>query len=167
MRQATGGDQKGSPSRLLEKASLEKHDHESTAGAAAPWWRSTWPLCQVCMQGPGIELDQAQDAEILGEEKAFPKLSNGKATGKAGWPAELLRHATYHIQLEDGRRVNVWMLAPILAAFLTACFMQGRLPACVSSALVTPVHKKGAVADLPLTGPLQMGSRCTGCTPSF
>ena len=74
-------------------------------------------------------------------EKALPTLSNGKATGRAGWPAELLRHAAYHVTLDNGRKVKVWMLAPILASFLNACFSQGRLPACVSSALVTPIHK--------------------------
>ena len=41
----------------------------------------------------------------------------------AGWLAELLQHAPYHIQLEDGHKVKVWMLAPILAAFINACFM--------------------------------------------
>ena len=80
-------------------------------------------------------------------EKALPKLSNGKATGRAGWPAELLRHAAYHVTLDNGRKVKVWMLAPILASFLNACFNQGRLPACVSSALVTPIHKKGPAGD--------------------
>ena len=90
-------------------------------------------------------------------EEALPKLSLGKAVGKAGWPAKLLRHASYHIQLEDGRRVKVWMLAPILTAFLNACFMQGRLPACVSSASVTPVHEKGAEADTAHRRPIAVG----------
>ena len=49
------------------------------------------------------------------------------------------------------------MLAPILTAFLNACFVQGRLPACVSSALVTPVHKKGAVADTANYRPIAVG----------
>ena len=57
-------------------------------------------------------------------EKALPKLSNGKAPGKAGWPAKLLRHASYHVQLEDGCRVKV--LAPFMTAFPNACFMRGR-----------------------------------------
>ncbi|RYE04530.1 MAG: reverse transcriptase family protein [Rickettsiaceae bacterium] len=90
-------------------------------------------------------------------EKALPKLSNGKATGRAGWPAELLRHAAYHIQLDDGRRLKVWMLSPILTSFLNACFMQGRLPSCMSSALVTPIHKKGAVADPANYRPIAVG----------
>ena len=101
----------------------------------------------------------ALDASITQAEveKALPKLSNGKAAGNAGWPAELLRRASYHVQLEDGRRVKVWMLAPILTAFLNSCFVQGRLPACVSSALVTPVHKKGAVADTANYRPIAVG----------
>ena len=73
-------------------------------------------------------------------EKALLKLSNGNATGRAGWPAELLRHAAYHVTLDNGRKVKVWTLVSILASFLNACFDQGRLPACVSSALVTPIH---------------------------
>ena len=101
----------------------------------------------------------ALDASITQAEveKALPKLSNGKAAGNAGWLAGLLRHASYHVQLEDGRRVKVWMLAPILTAFLNACFVQGRLPACVSSALVNPVHKKGAVADTANYRPIAVG----------
>ena len=101
----------------------------------------------------------ALDASITQAEveTALPKLSNGKAAGNTGWPAELLRHASYHVQMEDGRRVKVWMLAPILTAFLNACFVQGRLPACVSSALVTPVHKKGAVVDTANYRPIAVG----------
>ena len=90
-------------------------------------------------------------------EKALPKLSNGKATGRAGWPAELLRHAAYHVTLDNGRKVKVWMLAPILASFLNACFSQGRLPACVSSALVTPIHKKGPASDPANYRPIAVG----------
>ena len=83
-----------------------------------------------------------------------------KAAGQVGWPAELLQHASYHIQLEDGCRVKVWMLEPILAGCLNACFMnasrmqlmQCRLPAClpVSAQLSAglPVFMKGAVADV-------------------
>ena len=44
-----------------------------------------------------------------------------------------------------------------LAAFLNACFIQGRLPACVSSALVTPIHKKGAVAGTANYRPIAVG----------
>ena len=90
-------------------------------------------------------------------EKALPKLSNGKATGRAGWPAALLRHAAYHVTLDNGRKVKVWMLAPILASFLNACFNQGRLPACVSSALVTPTHKMGPAGDPANYRPIAVG----------
>ena len=82
-------------------------------------------------------------------EKALPRLSSGKAAGNAGWPAELLWHALYHIQLEDGRSVKVWMLANILAAFLNACFIHNRLPACGGSALGPPCCKKEVMADIP------------------
>ena len=101
----------------------------------------------------------ALDASITQAEveKALPKLSNGKSAGNVGWPAELLRHAAYHVQLEDGRRVKFWMLTPILTAFLNACFVQGRLPACVSSALMTPIHKKGAVTDTANYRPIAVG----------
>ena len=44
----------------------------------------------------GLEATITQ-AEV---EKALSKLSNGKATGRAGWPAELLRHAAYHVTLD-------------------------------------------------------------------
>ncbi len=37
------------------------------------------------------DLDEViSQAEV---ERALPKLSNGKATGRAGWPAELFRYA--------------------------------------------------------------------------
>ena len=49
------------------------------------------------------------------------------------------------------------MLAPTLTAFLNACFVQGRFPACVSSALVTPAHNKGAVADSANCRPIAVG----------
>ena len=64
----------------------------------------------------GLEAGITQ-AEV---EKALPKLSNGMATWRAGWPAELLRHAAYHVTLDSGCKVKIWMLAPILASFLTA-----------------------------------------------
>ena len=74
---------------------------------------------------------------------------------QAGLP-ELLRHAAYHVTLDNGRKVKVWMLAPILARFLNACFNQGR-PACVSSALVTPIHKKGPAGDPANYRPIAVG----------
>ena len=49
------------------------------------------------------------------------------------------------------------MLSPIIASFLNACFVQGRLPTCMSSALVTPIHKKGPVADPANYRPIAVG----------
>ena len=90
-------------------------------------------------------------------EKALPKLSNGKTTGRVSWPAALLRHTAYHVTLDNGRKFKVWVLAPILASFLIACFSQGRLLACVSSALVTPIHKKGPAGDPANYRPIAVG----------
>ncbi|KAK9826235.1 hypothetical protein WJX74_001814 [Apatococcus lobatus] len=50
-----------------------------------------------------MHLIQRHQAEV---ERALPRISIGKAAGKAGWAAELLWHASYHVQLEDGRRVD-------------------------------------------------------------
>ena len=80
--------------------------------------------------------------------------------------AELLRHAAYHVTLDNRHEVNIWILAPILASFLDACFNQGRLPACVSSALVTRYTKRDPRVILPIIGLLQLGSRCIECAPS-
>ena len=71
------------------------------------------------------------------------KLSNGKAAGHAGWPAELLRYASYY--QENARRA--WVLAPLLWQLLNQFFSSGSVPSCVSSALVTPMHKKGSTLD--------------------
>ena len=116
---------------------------------------------QAALPVDGLEAAITQ-AEV---EKALSKRSNGKATGRMGWPAELLRHAAYNVTLDNGRKVKIWLLAPILASSL-ARFTQVRLPACASSALVIPTHKKGPQVILPIIGPLQLGSRCTSCTPS-
>ena len=72
------------------------------------------------------------------------------------------------LQLQDDRRDKVWMVVPILVAFLKACCVQGRLPACVSSALINPAHKRGAVAAGHTSGTadyrcIAVGSACTGC----
>ena len=89
------------------------------------------------------------DADITEREVelALPKLSNGKAVGGAGWPAELLRYAAHYVTMEDGSRHKVWVLAPLLTRFLNRCFRAGVLPPCISSALVTPIHKKGCTLD--------------------
>ena len=104
----------------------------------------------------------ALDASITQAEveKALPKLSNGEAAGNAGWPVSRAAAACIVSRPAGGwsqARVKVWISAPILTAFLNACFVQGRLPACVSSALVTPVHKKGAVADTANFRPIAVG----------
>ncbi|KAK9826237.1 hypothetical protein WJX74_001814 [Apatococcus lobatus] len=52
-----------------------------------------------------MHLIQRHQAEV---ERALPRISIGKAAGKAGWAAELLWHASYHVQLEDGRRVHAY-----------------------------------------------------------
>ena len=49
--------------------------------------------------------------------------------------------------MEDGSRHKVWVLAPLLTCFLNRCFCAGALPSCISSALVTPIHKKGCTFD--------------------
>ena len=58
-------------------------------------------------------------------EQALPKLSNGKASGGAGWPAELLRHAAEYITMDNGSRQKVWILAPLLTRLLNRCFRSG------------------------------------------
>ena len=116
----------------------------SASQAAAP----QWPPPVEDLEAP------ISQSEV---EKALAKLSNGKATGKADWPAELLRYAAYYVEPEDGRRFKVWMLAPLLTSFLNACFRRGQLPACISSALVTPVHKKGCRLDPSNYRPIEVG----------
>ncbi|KAK9838234.1 hypothetical protein WJX84_012318 [Apatococcus fuscideae] len=53
-------------------------------------------------------------------QQALPRLGKGKACAKAGWPAELLRYATYQVENDDGKPVKVWLLAPLLARMLDA-----------------------------------------------
>ena len=106
--------------------------------------------------GPPLE-DLEGDISLAEVKKALPRLANGKATGQAGWPAELLRYAAYHVQLEDGSKFKVWLLAPLLTALLNACFTKGVLPAGISSALVTPVHKKGCTMDPSNYRPIAVG----------
>ena len=96
-------------------------------------------------------LDEAISLEEV--ERALPKLSNGKAAGHAGWPAELLRYAAYY--QENGKKV--WVLAPLLQQLLNQFFSSGRVPGCVSSALVTPIHKKGSTLDTANYRPIAVG----------
>ena len=59
--------------------------------------------------------------------------------------------------MEDGSRHKVWVLAPLLIRFLNHCFRAGALPSCVSSALVTPIHKKGCTLDAANYRPIAVG----------
>ena len=59
--------------------------------------------------------------------------------------------------MEDGSRHKVWILAPLLTRFLNCCFCAGALPACISSALVTPIHKKGCTLDAANYRPIAVG----------
>ena len=106
-----------------------------------------------------IPSSAALDADITEREVelALPKLSNGKAVGGAGWPAELLRYAAHYVTMEDGSRHKVWVLAPLLTRFLNRCLRAGVLPPCISSALVTPIHKKGCTLDAANYRPIAVG----------
>ena len=90
-------------------------------------------------------------------QRTLAKLPNGRADGQAGWPAELLRYAAYYVEGEDGSKFKVWMLASLLTSFLNACCRRGQLPACISSAMVTPVHKKGCALDPSNYRPIAVG----------
>ena len=65
------------------------------------------------------------------------------APGQAGWSAEMLRYASYWLEDEHGNRKKFWILAPLLTNLLNAFFLSGSGPACVTSGLVSPIHKKG------------------------
>ena len=51
---------------------------------------------------------------------AFPKQFYGKASGRTGWPAELLRYAACHVEGKDGKPWKVWILGLWLAVPLQA-----------------------------------------------
>ena len=90
-------------------------------------------------------------------QKALPKLANGKAVAQAGWPAELLRYSSFFLEDENGNRRKVWVLAPLLTDLLNAFFLHGGIPSCVSSGLVTPIHKKGCAMDPTNYRPIAVG----------
>ena len=83
-------------------------------------------------------------------ELVLPKVSNGKAVGGAGWPAELLGYAAHYVIMDDGSRHKVWVLAPLLNHLLNYCCHAGALPPCISLALaiVKPIHKKSCTQEL-------------------
>ena len=101
----------------------------------------------------------ALDGDITQQEVelALPKLSNGKAVGGAGWPAELLRYAAHHVTMEDGSRHKVWVLDPLLTRFLNHCFRADALPPCISSALVIPIDKDVCTLDAANYRPIAVG----------
>ena len=72
----------------------------------------------------------------LGEvQRGLQHLHNGRACGRDGLPAELLRYAK-----GDS---SPHVLAPILMDVFNAAFVVGKVPICLQYALVTPVYKKG------------------------
>lgn len=73
-------------------------------------------------------------------------LSNGKASGPAGWPTDLPWHATYQLR-EGWSQCQGLDDCAFFASFLHACCSLDRLPACIRAVLVTPVRKKGARGD--------------------
>lgn len=141
-------------------ASLTKHSAWTAfhSNLCAPPATRLQPAACSASSAPSSPPVDALEANIsqVEVERALSRLSNGKAGAQAGWPAELLRYAAYHVDL-DGRRVKVWMLAPLLASLLNACFVKGKLPACISSGLVTPIHKKGCTLDPANYRPIAVG----------
>ena len=65
----------------------------------------------------------------------------------AGWPAELLRCARYHVPSDTGIPIKVWILAPLLTGMFDTCFQSGAVPVCVTSVLVTPMFNRGNDLD--------------------
>ena len=90
-------------------------------------------------------------------ERALPQLANGKAAGQAGWLAELLRCSAYYLEDGNGRMKKIWIVAPLLTDLLNSFFLHGSIPACVSSGLVTPIHKKGCSLDPANYRPIAVG----------
>ena len=87
-------------------------------------------------------------------EKALPKLSNCKATGCAGWPAAPCGLPCHLGQWAQGQSLDACSHSRQLSQRL---LQGGRLPACVSSALVTPIHKKGPAGDPANYRPIAVG----------
>lgn len=80
--------------------------------------------------------------EVLGGLK---RLNNGRAAGKLGLPAELLRYAQATSSRDVPRPPH--LLAPVLLDVLNAAFRSGAVPAGFNTGLVTPVYKRGDACD--------------------
>ena len=76
---------------------------------------------------------------------------------------DLLQYATHHAASDDGPPVRVRALAPLLTAMLDALFQAGRVPAGVTSALVTPAWAMVLTLALATVDPLRLVSRYTDC----
>ena len=120
----------GSPSPSAQQPQVLLAEAQSSALPAPLAIHSAWETFhQKLCAPPAVNLQPssgrrpstlppsaALDGDITQQEVelALPKLSNGKAVGGAGWPAELLRHAAYYVIMEDGSRHKVWVLTPLL-----------------------------------------------------
>ena len=103
---------------------------------------STLPLASYPIQPAApAHLVGALNPPISLEEvhNGLRRLRNGRASGRHGLPAELLRYA----QAEYLPHV----LAPFLVDVFNAAFQAGHVPSCLNSALITPVFKKGEKLD--------------------
>lgn len=131
------------PAPLASHAAWDSF-HQKRCAPLAALMRPPGGFCR-----PNLSPRAAMESDISQREVelALPKLSNGKASGSAGWPAELLRHAAEYVTMENGSRHKVWILAPLLTRLLKRCFRTGSLPPCFASALVTPIRKKGCTLD--------------------
>ncbi len=61
------------------------------------------------------------------------------------------------VEDENGNMKKVWILASLLTSMLNAFFLGSSIPACVSSGLVTPIHKKGCTLDPANYRPIAVG----------
>ncbi len=139
----------------LSSHSAWRRFHQDLCALAAVPLAPARPAAHPPAPASGSLDDVISQAEV---EKALPKLANGRAAGRAGWPAELLRYASFYVEDENGNMKKVWMLAPLLTSMLNAFFLGGSIPAYVSLGLVTPTHKKGCTLDPAWIGLRSMAS---------
>ena len=85
------------------------------------------------------------DAEL---QTALAKLSDNKAAGVDGMPAEFLTHACTTTQGADGKTTRHYILGPTLAKLFT-CILLGTYPATWGTSALAPVPKAGGRADDP------------------